>query len=135
MVSSTSIALKWLCGRSGESGKVSRCRHGVGCVVSLSLVWCCGCLCGSSGGLLVSGCAVVGLVVLCGSLGLWVRLVGCRAVVLSGVLWSGSLSGCLVLSLVVLSLLVFSGGVSGCLFWSGGVWSSGITKHMKRVPH
>ena len=41
MVSSTSKALKWLYGACGASGRVSRCRHGVGCVVSLALVWCC----------------------------------------------------------------------------------------------
>lgn len=41
MVSSTSKAVKWLCGRSGASGRVSHCRHGIGCVVSLALVWCC----------------------------------------------------------------------------------------------
>ena len=42
MVSSTFKALKWLCGRSGASGRVSRCRHGVGCLVSVSslVVWC-----------------------------------------------------------------------------------------------
>ena len=45
MVSSTFKALKWICGRSCASGRVSRCRHGVGCVVSVSslvvssLVW------------------------------------------------------------------------------------------------
>lgn len=100
MVSSTSKALKWLCGRSGASGRVSRCRHGVGCVVfSVSgvvlwlavwlcvvfsgcgccLVWLCvsGCLCGSSG-------------VLCVVLCLWCcRAVWCRS--LLWCLWSGLL--------------------------------------------
>lgn len=110
MVSSTSIALKWLCGRSGASGRVSRCRHGVGCVVSLSLVWCCGSLCGSlvvfSGcGGLWSGCVSlvvsVALLVCCA----WCCLVSvwCRSLLW----WSGVLSG------------VLSSGLWWCLLWSG----------------
>lgn len=102
MVSSTSKALKWLCGRSGASGRVSRCRL---CSVSVSgvvlwlsvwlsvvfsgcgccLVWLCvsGCLCGSSG-------------VLCVVLSLWC----CRAV------WCRSLLWCLWSGLLVSGLLV-----------------------------
>lgn len=107
MVSSTSKALKWLCGRSGASGRVSRCRlcgvsvsgvvlwlsvwlsvvfSGCGC----SLVWLCvsGCLCGSSG-------------VLCVVLCLWCcRAVWCRSLLW----WSGVLS---------------SGLLWWCLLWSG----------------
>lgn len=110
MVSSTSKALKWLCGSSGASGRVSRCWHGVGCgclwlwcgavtlcevilaffAVWWSLVWLCvsGCLCGSSG-------------VLCVVLSLWCcRAVWCRSLLW----WSGVLS---------------SGLLWWCLLWSG----------------
>ena len=105
------MVLKWLCGRSGASGRVSRCRHGVGCVVSLSLVWCCGLLCGSSGGLLWLWWSLVWLCVsggLCGSSG-----------VLCVVLSLGAVSGGVVLSGVGL----FSGGLVCCLLVSGGVFS------------
>ena len=100
MVSSTSIALKWLCGRSGESGRVSRCRHGVGSLVVFS-----GC------GGLWSGCVSlvvsVALLVCCA----WCCVSG--AVVLSGVgLFSGGLVCCL-----LVSGGVFSGLVFWCLVW------------------
>lgn len=100
MVSSTSKALKWLYGACGASGRVSRCRHGVGCVVSLSLVWCCGLLCGSSGSSLAVGAVWSG----CVSLAVSVALRVCCA-------WC-CLSGAVVLSGVGL----FS-GVSGLVFW------------------
>lgn len=107
MVSSTSIALKWLCGRSGASGMVSRCRHGVGCVVSLSLVWCCGSLCGS-------------LVVFSGCGGLWS---GCVSLVVSVALLV-CCAWCCVSGAVVLSGVgLFSGGLVCCLLVSGGVFS------------
>lgn len=118
MVSSTSIALKWLCGRSGASGRVSRCRHGVGCVVSLSLVWCCGSLCGSL--VVFSGCGGLwsGCVSLVVSVAILVCCVWCcvsGAVVLSGV---GLFSGGLVVWCAVFWSLVVSS-----LVWSSGVWS------------
>ena len=107
MVSSTSIELKWLCGRSGASGRVSRCRHGVGCVVSLSLVWCCGSLCGS-------------LVVFSGCGGLWS---GCVSLVVSVALLV-CCAWCCVSGAVVLSGVgLFSGGLVCCLLVSGGVFS------------
>lgn len=100
MVYSGLIALKWLYGACGASGRVSRCRHGVGCVVSLSLVWCCGLLCGSSGSSLAVGAVWSG----CVSLAVSVALLVCCA-------WC-CLSGAVVLSGVGL----FS-GVSGLVFW------------------
>lgn len=105
MVSSTSKALKWLCGRSSASGRVSRCRHGVGCVVSLSLVWCCGSLCGSLWSFLAVGAVWSGCVSLAVSMALLVCCAWCcvsGAVVLSGV---GLFSGvwCLVCCLLVSS--------------------------------
>ena len=125
MVSSTSIALKWLCGRSGASGRVSRCRHGVGCVVSLSLVWCCGSLCGVSGGLLWLWWSLVWLCVsggLCGSSGvlcvvlcLWCcRAVWCRSLLW----WSG----------------VLSSGLWWCLLWSGLLVSGLVSGILSAVP-
>lgn len=107
MVSSTSKALKWLCGRFGASGGV----------VSCCLVWCCGCLCGSlvvfwlCGGLW-SGCASLG-----GSVGLLVALVLCAVSGSCLVLWSGcGVSGlCLWWCLSGCCGVVFSGLVFWCL--------------------
>ena len=112
MVSGALVVLKWLCGRSGASGRVSRCRHGVGCVVSLSLVWCCGLLCGSSGSSMAVGAVWSGCVSLVVSVALLVCCVS-GAVVLSGVgLFSGGLVCCL-----LVSGGVFSGLVFWCLVW------------------
>lgn len=88
MVYSGLIALKWLYRACGASGRVSRCRHGVGCVVSLSLVWCCGLLCGSCGSSLAVGAVWSGCVSLAVSVALLVCCAWCcvsGAVVLSGV--------------------------------------------------
>lgn len=104
MVSSTSIVLKWLCGRSGASGRVSHCRHGVGCGVSVSgvVLWLSVWL---SGGLLWLWWSLVCLCVsggLCGSSGvlcvvLWLWC--CRAVWCRSLLWwSGLVFWCLVVS-------------------------------------
>lgn len=116
MVSGALVVLKWLCGRSGASGRVSRCRHGVGCVVSLSLVWCCGLLCGSSGSSMAVGAVWSGCVSLVVSVALLVCCAWCcvsGAVVLSGVgLFSGGLVCCL-----LVSGGVFSGLVFWCLVW------------------
>lgn len=100
MVYSGLIALKWLYGACGASGRVSRCRHGVGCVVSLSLVWCCGLLCGSSGSSLAVGAVWSGCVSLAVSVALLVCCAWCCLVLVSSLvcLWSG-------------------------LVWSSGVWS------------
>ena len=120
MVSGALVVLKWLCGRSGASGRVSRCRHGVGCVVSLSLVWCCGLLCGSSGGLLWLWWSLVWLCVsggLCGSSGVLCVVLSLGAVSLV-------LSCCLVsVSSLVVWCAVFWSLVVSSLVWSSGVWS------------
>lgn len=104
MVSSTSTALKWLCGRSGASGRVSRCRHGVGC--GCLWLWCgavtlCEVILACFRCLVVSGLAVC----LWWSLWLfWCAVRGAVSLVLSGGL--------------VCCLLVFSGGLfSGLVFW------------------
>lgn len=124
MVSSTSIELKWLCGRSGASGRVSRCRHGVGCVVSLSLVWCCGSLCGSlavfSGcGGLWSGCVSlvvsVALLVCCA----WCCVWWCHAVWCRSLLWWSG---------------VLSSGLWWCLLWSGLLVSGLVSGILSVVP-
>lgn len=114
MVSSTSIALKWLCGRSGASGRVSRCRHGVGCVVSLSLcgaVALCVALWWSSLAVVVSGLAV------CLWWSLWLFWCAVRGAV------SLVLSCCLVsVSSLVVWCSVFWSLVVSSLVWSSGVW-------------
>lgn len=112
MVSSTSKVLKWLCGRSGASGDVSRCRLWSGGVVSCCLVvlsgvgalvlWLSVWLCVTVSGLWWCLVWLWSLLWLCGSSG-----------VLCGGLFSGSI-------LWVSSLVVWC-----CLFWwcLGLLWS------------
>ena len=118
---STLNAVKGLKMALVRSGRVSRCR--LWSVWWCLCLWCgvCGCLCGSSGGLLVSGAVWCGCGLFCGSVGL---LVCCGGVVLSVGLVLGLLCG-----LWLCLSLWWSGLLCGCLLWSGLVvwcfwWSS-----------